>query len=119
MAVSSASDTPLPRHVAIVMDGNGRWASKRFMPRGVGHKAGVDSLVNVVKACNERNIQYVSFEDWHFLDTVEQERGEYRNAPRLKFSKVDEMLKAIKERKNVTQEMQAAAAATPPPLAAD
>lgn len=69
MAVSSASDTPLPRHVAIVMDGNGRWASKRFMPRGVGHKAGVDSLVNVVKACNERNIQYVtvfafSSENW-------------------------------------------------------
>lgn len=51
------------------MDGNGRWASKRFMPRGVGHKAGVDSLVNVVKACNERNIQYVtvfafSSENW-------------------------------------------------------
>lgn len=69
MAVSSASDTPLPRHVAIVMDGNGRWASKRFMPRGVGHKAGVDSLVNVVKACNERNIRYVtvfafSSENW-------------------------------------------------------
>ncbi len=67
----------------------------------------------------ERNIQYVTFADWHFLDTVEQERGEYRNAPRLKFSKVDEMLKAIKERKNATQEMQAAAAATPPPIAAD
>lgn len=69
MAVSSASDTALPRHVAIVMDGNGRWASKRFMPRGVGHKAGVDSLVNVVKACNERNIRYVtvfafSSENW-------------------------------------------------------
>jgi len=67
----------------------------------------------------ERGIQYVTFEDWHFLDTVEQERGEYRNAPRLKFSRVDEMLQAIKERKNATQEMQAAAAATSPPLAAD
>lgn len=67
----------------------------------------------------ERNIQYVTFEDWHYLDTVEQERGEFRSAPRLKFSRVDEMLKAIKERKTVTQEIQAAAAATPPPLPAD
>lgn len=68
---------------------------------------------------HERGIQYVTFADWHFLDTVEQERGEFRNAPRLKFSRVDEMLKAIKERKTATQEMQAAAAATPPPLPAD
>jgi ferredoxin--NADP+ reductase len=67
----------------------------------------------------ERGIQYVTFEDWHFLDTVEQERGEFRNAPRLKFSDVDDMLKAIKERKSATQEMQAAAAATPPPIPAD
>jgi len=66
-----------------------------------------------------RNIQYVTFADWHFLDTVEQERGEFRSAPRLKFSKVDEMLQAIKERKTATATMQAAAAATPPPLAAD
>ena len=66
-----------------------------------------------------RNIQYVTFADWHFLDTVEQERGEFRSAPRLKFSKVDEMLQAIKERKTATATMQAAAAATPPPRAAD
>ena len=68
---------------------------------------------------NERGVQFVTFADWHFLDTVEQERGEFRNAPRLKFSKVDEMLKAITERKTTSQEMQAAAAATPPHLAAD
>lgn len=67
----------------------------------------------------DRNVQYVSFEDWHFLDVVEQERGEFRNAPRLKFSKVEDMLKAIKDRKTATQEIQAAAAATPPPLPAD
>lgn len=51
------------------MDGNGRWAAKRFMPRGVGHKAGVDSLVNVVKACSDRGIPYLtvfafSSENW-------------------------------------------------------
>jgi len=39
-----------PRHVAIVMDGNGRWAKKRFLPRFFGHKAGVDALVKIVQA---------------------------------------------------------------------
>ncbi|MBP9063959.1 MAG: undecaprenyl diphosphate synthase family protein, partial [Aquabacterium sp.] len=43
MAASSSSAC-VPHHVAIVMDGNGRWARQRFMPRGLGHKAGVDSL---------------------------------------------------------------------------
>jgi len=64
------SDTPIvPRHVAIVMDGNGRWAKKRFLPRFFGHKAGVDSLVKVVQACIDRKIEYVtvfafSSENW-------------------------------------------------------
>ena len=48
--------TPVPYHVAIVMDGNGRWASKRFMPRIAGHKQGVDSLSRCVRACIERGI---------------------------------------------------------------
>ncbi|MFN4265894.1 MAG: polyprenyl diphosphate synthase [Aquabacterium sp.] len=69
MVDSSQTNAALPRHVAIVMDGNGRWASKRFMPRGIGHKAGVDALVNVVKACADRGIPYLtvfafSSENW-------------------------------------------------------
>ena len=40
----------LPRHVAIVMDGNGRWAKKRYMPRFFGHKQGVDALVRAVQS---------------------------------------------------------------------
>ncbi len=59
----------IPRHVAIVMDGNGRWAKKRFMPRFFGHKAGVDSLVKTVLACADRGIDYLtvyafSSENW-------------------------------------------------------
>ncbi|WP_374318784.1 polyprenyl diphosphate synthase [Aquabacterium sp.] len=59
----------VPRHVAIVMDGNGRWARKRMMPRGVGHKAGVDALVSVVQASVDRGIEYLtvfafSSENW-------------------------------------------------------
>lgn len=59
----------VPRHIAIVMDGNGRWARKRFMPRGVGHKAGVDALVRVVQAAADRDIPFLtvfafSSENW-------------------------------------------------------
>jgi len=55
--------------VAIVMDGNGRWAKKRFMPRFFGHKQGVDALVRTVQACADRGIDYLtvfafSSENW-------------------------------------------------------
>src|SRR5690348_11419208 len=51
------------------MDGNGRWAKKRFMPRFFGHKQGVDTLVRTVLACKERGIEYLtvfafSSENW-------------------------------------------------------
>ncbi len=59
----------IPRHVAIVMDGNGRWAKKRFMPRVFGHKQGVDALVRTVQACADRGIEFItvfafSSENW-------------------------------------------------------
>jgi len=59
----------IPRHVAVVMDGNGRWAKKRFMPRFFGHKQGVDALVRTVQACADRGIEYLtvfafSSENW-------------------------------------------------------
>jgi undecaprenyl diphosphate synthase len=59
----------IPRHVAIVMDGNGRWAKKRFMPRFFGHKQGVDALVRTVLSCADRGIEYLtvfafSSENW-------------------------------------------------------
>ena len=65
----SASTGLVPRHVAIVMDGNGRWAKKRFMPRFFGHKQGVDALVRTVLSCADRGIEYLtvfafSSENW-------------------------------------------------------
>lgn len=48
--------SPVPHHIAIVMDGNGRWASKRFLPRVAGHKQGVDALRRCVKACAHRGV---------------------------------------------------------------
>lgn len=66
----SASVAPGPSHVAIVMDGNGRWASKRFLPRLAGHKQGVDTLKRVVRACSTRGISTLtvfafSSENWN------------------------------------------------------
>ncbi len=58
-----------PRHVAIVMDGNGRWAKRRFMPRIAGHRQGVESLRRCIRACAERGVQVLtvfafSSENW-------------------------------------------------------
>lgn len=50
----------LPQHIAIIMDGNGRWAKQRFMPRIAGHRAGVESARQVVKHCAKRNIKVLS-----------------------------------------------------------
>jgi undecaprenyl diphosphate synthase len=59
----------IPRHVAIIMDGNGRWAKKRFLPRIAGHKSGVEAVRTVIKACIARGIEYLtlfafSSENW-------------------------------------------------------
>lgn len=59
----------LPLHIAIIMDGNGRWAQKRGLPRSFGHRAGVESLRDVVKACVELGIRFLtvyafSTENW-------------------------------------------------------
>jgi undecaprenyl diphosphate synthase len=80
----------VPRHVAIIMDGNGRWAKKRYLPRVAGHRRGVEAVREVVKACAERGVEYLtlfafSSENWRrppeevsflmqlFLRSLEQE----------------------------------------------
>lgn len=64
-----ATDRRVPNHIAIVMDGNGRWANRRFLPRVAGHKQGVDALHECVKACAERSVKVLtvfafSSENW-------------------------------------------------------
>jgi undecaprenyl diphosphate synthase len=49
-----------PHHIAIVMDGNGRWAKKRYLPRVAGHRQGVESLRRCVKACSDRGVKVLS-----------------------------------------------------------
>jgi undecaprenyl diphosphate synthase len=70
---SSTSGIPatrvIPRHIAIIMDGNGRWAKQRMLPRAAGHKRGVETVREVVKSCAARGVEYLtlfafSSENW-------------------------------------------------------
>ena len=92
----------VPQHIAIIMDGNGRWAKKRFLPRIAGHKRGVEIVRNTVKACTEMGVGYLtlfafSSENWRrpaeevtflmqlFMLALEQEVAKlHKNNIRLK-----------------------------------
>ncbi len=92
----------VPRHIAIIMDGNGRWAKQRFMPRVMGHQRGVESLREIVKTCRDFGVQYLtvfafSSENWRrpadevsflmtlFIKVLEREaRHMHRDNIRLK-----------------------------------
>ncbi len=80
----------IPKHIAIIMDGNGRWAKKRFLPRVAGHRKGADAVREAVRRCAQRGVQYLtlfafSSENWRrpaeevgvlmqlFLNALEQE----------------------------------------------
>jgi len=71
--MATTSEDPVavvPRHIAIVMDGNGRWARRRFMPRIAGHRQGVGALRRCIRACAERGVQALtvfafSSENWN------------------------------------------------------
>ena len=106
MFASSTRSIPqsnaVPRHLAIIMDGNGRWAKKRFLPRIAGHQQGVETVRRVVKACIERGIAYLtlfafSSENWRrpveevsflmglFVAALEREVGRlHQNGVRLR-----------------------------------
>jgi undecaprenyl diphosphate synthase len=92
----------VPRHLAIIMDGNGRWAKKRFLPRVAGHQQGVETVRRLVKSCIERGIGYLtlfafSSENWRrpteevsflmnlFMAALEREVGRlHANGVRLR-----------------------------------
>jgi undecaprenyl diphosphate synthase len=64
------SSSGIPHHIAIVMDGNGRWAAKRFMPRLAGHRQGMESLRRCIRACVDRGVAVLtvfafSSENWN------------------------------------------------------
>ena len=66
---SPTPSSTAPNHVAIIMDGNGRWAKQQGKPRSYGHKKGADTLKNIISVCRESNIKYLtvyafSSENW-------------------------------------------------------
>ena len=68
-SVEELKKSSIPEHIAIIMDGNGRWAAKRKMPRPAGHKAGVKALRDVVKECLKLGVKFLtvysfSSENW-------------------------------------------------------
>jgi len=110
----------VPRHVAIIMDGNGRWATKRFLPRVAGHQKGVDAVRAIVEACAVRGVEYLtlfafSSENWRrpadevsvlmrlFMTVLEREVGKMAvNGIRLKIvgdmSRFDQKLRDMAAR---------------------
>jgi undecaprenyl diphosphate synthase len=101
-----------PQHVAIIMDGNGRWARSRGLPRSAGHRASIKVVRRVVEECARRKVRYLtlfafSSENWRrppdevgmlmklFLDALEREVADlHRNQIRLKFIGDRELLGA-------------------------
>jgi undecaprenyl diphosphate synthase len=102
-AQPQAGQEQLPRHVAIIMDGNGRWAKNKNLPRYLGHREGVKAVRRVVEACRQRGIDVLtlfafSSENWRrpksevgllmdlFIRTLKKEISRlYRNRVRVRF----------------------------------
>lgn len=96
-------DNEIPRHIAIIMDGNGRWAEKRHLPRAAGHQAGVKAVRKVVEFCAEQKVEVLtlfafSSENWRrpkqevsllmelFMTTLQREvKKLHENGIRLRF----------------------------------
>jgi hypothetical protein len=69
LLLATSDPANVPRHVAVVMDGNGRWARKRFMPRFFGHEQGMETLLRVIDLFADRGVEYLtvfafSSENW-------------------------------------------------------
>ena len=105
-----ATDPNIPTHVAVIMDGNGRWARKRAMPRHLGHRSGVSAVKNIVETAAKRGVNYLtlfafSSENWNrpreevsklmglFVEALQREVDElHRNEVRLTFVGARDML---------------------------
>jgi len=94
----------LPTHVAIIMDGNGRWAKQRHLPRVEGHRVGVESVRAVLKTCGELGIKYLtlyafSVENWNRpkdeVDTLMKYLARYLKSEVAEMSKNNVRLEVI------------------------
>jgi undecaprenyl diphosphate synthase len=114
---SNKTAAALPRHVAVIMDGNGRWAAKRALPRPAGHRMGVKAVKATIEGCAKRGVQVLtlfafSSENWkrpreevsmlmgRFLEALDNEVDDlHRNNIRLRFiGNSDQLSTALRER---------------------
>lgn len=119
-----AANDNIPRHIAIIMDGNGRWAKKRALPRHAGHRSGVSAVRKSVELAAQRGVDYLtlfafSSENWSrpreevsklmrlFVEALQREVDElHRNNVRLEFVGAREQLQAGLIRKIADAEAQ-------------
>lgn len=124
--------TSTPRHIAVIMDGNGRWARERGKPRSAGHRAGAEAVREVIEGCREMGVEYLtlyafSSENWNrpadevkalmdllarFLDEREKEMhrqhvrlltiGEIERLPKKTQIKLDRLRESTKNHKDLT-----------------
>ena len=103
MSQAAAGASGLPRHVAVIMDGNGRWAQRRALPRHLGHRAGAKAVRATVEGCARRGVEALtifafSSENWQrpqdevtrlmelFVESIDKEVDElHRNGIRIRF----------------------------------
>lgn len=117
----------VPRHVAVIMDGNGRWAKSRVLPRHIGHRAGVKSVRATVEGCAKRGVEVLtlfafSSENWKrpqeevgrlmnlFLEALDREIAElHSNGIRVRFiGELTSLAPSLHERMRVAEERTAA-----------
>jgi undecaprenyl diphosphate synthase len=117
----------IPRHIAVIMDGNGRWASARALPRTAGHGMGVRSVKQIVEGCARRGVEVLtlfafSSENWQrpreevsmlmnrFLEALDEEvDGLHRNGLKLRFiGNLAQLSTALRERMEAAMQLTAA-----------
>ncbi|HBQ65070.1 MAG TPA: isoprenyl transferase [Clostridiales bacterium] len=105
---------PLPRHIAIIMDGNGRWAQKRGLPRSQGHRRGVRTLERIARYCSQRGIQYLtvyafSTENWNRppreVEVLMNLMREYIQTVRQKYARDNIRLKIIGDKSRLPRDL--------------
>ena len=105
----------LPKHIGVIMDGNGRWAKKRGLPRSAGHQAGADTLKKIVTECNKIGIKYItvyafSTENWKRpkdeVDFLMNLLLSYLRDSERTLAKENVVIRAIGGREELTEEIQ-------------